>query len=164
MKHAPAITMGPQASAGQGPAPLTFGFDRIVVATDFSPRSKKAVDYAVQLAQRLGARLTLVHVHPEPVDYALGQIPIWYWEEVRATMEAKLAEQLAQARRSYPAVDAQLRTAHDFREELLTVAQDLRAGLLVLSTHGSIGWKHLLFGSDAEKILERAPCPILVVR
>ncbi len=40
----------------------------------------------------------------------------------------------------------------------------ISADLLVLSTHGYTGWKHLLFGSDAENILQHAPCPILVVR
>jgi nucleotide-binding universal stress UspA family protein len=44
------------------------------------------------------------------------------------------------------------------------VATDLPADFLVISTHGYTGWKHFLFGRDAEKIVEHAPCPVLVVR
>ena len=61
-------------------------------------------------------------------------------------------------------VDALVRTALFRRDEILSVAKDLPADLMVLSTHGYTGWKHLLSGSDAEKILERAACPIVVVR
>jgi nucleotide-binding universal stress UspA family protein len=54
--------------------------------------------------------------------------------------------------------------ALDMRDEVIRMARETPADLLVLSTHGYTGWKHLLFGSNAEKILERAPCPVLVVR
>jgi nucleotide-binding universal stress UspA family protein len=47
---------------------------------------------------------------------------------------------------------------------IVRAVTDLSADLVVISTHGYTGWKHLLFGSDAEKIVEHAPCPILVVR
>src|ERR1700751_4442774 len=77
--------------------------------------------------------------------------------------EKKLATEVERAKRSYRAVDSLLRTAGDFRREIVTVAKELRADLLVVSTHGYVGWKHFLFGSHAEEILERAPCPILVV-
>jgi nucleotide-binding universal stress UspA family protein len=50
------------------------------------------------------------------------------------------------------------------RDEIVRAAIDLSADLLVISTHGHSGWKHFLFGSDAEKIVEQAPCPVVVVR
>ena len=50
------------------------------------------------------------------------------------------------------------------RDEVIRIAKESPADLLVLSTHGYTGWKHLLLGSNAEKILEQAPCPVLVVR
>jgi nucleotide-binding universal stress UspA family protein len=50
------------------------------------------------------------------------------------------------------------------RDEIVRAATDLSADLLVLSTHGYKGWRHVLFGNDAEKILEHAPCPVLVIR
>ena len=166
MKAIAEIATCPQASAGPRPAPLTFSFDRIVAATDFSPRAQRAVDHAVQLAQRLGARLTVLHVYPEPPqawESALSGIEVSDWEQGREAREEQLTEQVAKARRSYPAVDGLLRTADHFRREILAVAEELRADLVVLSTHGYAGWKHVLYGSHAEQILERASCPVLVV-
>jgi hypothetical protein len=54
-----------------------FTFNHILAPTDFSPNSDKAVDYAVQLARRLGAKLTLLHIVPEPsaLDYPMEGIP-----------------------------------------------------------------------------------------
>jgi len=63
-----------------------FSVKRILAPTDFSPKSEKAVNYAIQLAQLLGAKLTLLHVVPEPsaVDYSMEGISIQEiqrWEE-----------------------------------------------------------------------------------
>jgi len=143
-----------------------FGFDRILVATDFSPNSKRAVDCAVQLARRLGAKLTLLHVVPEPsaLDYSMEGFSVQQiqgWEE---EAKIKLAEELARTQVEYKDIDAVKLSALHPRDEIVRAATSLSADLLVLSTHGYTGWKHILFGSDAEKILEHAPCPVLVVR
>ena len=115
------------------------------MATDFSPRSERAVEYAVQLARRLGARLTVLHVYPERPqtwESALSGLEVSDWEQGRATREGQLAEQVAKARRLYPAVEGLLRMADHFRREILAVAREGRAGLVILATHGDAGWKH----------------------
>jgi len=61
-------------------------------------------------------------------------------------------------------VESVKRIALHPRDEIVQAASDLSADLLVISTHGYTGWKHLLFGSDAEIIIEHAVCPVLVVR
>ena len=156
----------PDAPANRPSARPEFGFRRVVVPTDFSPRSENAINYAVELAQRLVARLTLLHVAPEPsaLDYTMAGIPLWDGEEAREQAEKKLAEEVARIKPAHPEVDSLLRTGLFCREEILKAAEEMPADLLVLTTHGYTGWKHLLFGSDAEKILERASCPILIVR
>lgn len=143
-----------------------FNFSRIVAPTDFSPNSERAVDYAVQLARRLGAKLTLLHVVPEPsvLDYSMEGFSVQEiqgWEE---EAEKKLKERLARAQLEYKEVDALRASALHPRDQIVRAAADLLADLLVISTRGYTGWKHFLFGSDAEKILEHAPCPVLVVR
>src|ERR1700741_1827388 len=62
----------------QSPVSSKFQFRHFVAPTDFSPNSDKAVDYAVQLARRLGAKLTLLHVVPEPsaLDYSIEGISL----------------------------------------------------------------------------------------
>lgn len=143
-----------------------FSVSRILAPTDFSPNSEKAVAYAIQLARRLGAKLTLLHVVPEPsaVDYSMEGISIQEiqgWEE---EVEKKLAELLTQAKLEYREIDALQVTALHPRDQIVQAVTDLSADLMVISTHGYTGWKHFLFGSDAEKILEHAPCPVLIVR
>ena len=143
-----------------------FRVDRILAPTDFSPNSEKAVAYAIQLTRRLGAKLTLLHVVPEPsaADYSMDGLAlqdIQGWED---EAEEKLAELLARAKLEYREVEALKVNALHPRDKIVRAVTDLSADLLVISTHGYTGWKHLLFGGDAEKIVEHAPCPTLVVR
>jgi universal stress protein A len=141
-------------------------FRRILAPTDFSHRSEVAVAYAVELARKMHGQLTLLHVLPEPsaFDYNIGGFPREDWDQAKEEAEKKLAEALAHAKLTFLEVDATLRTGLDLHDEIINAAKHMSADLLVLSTHGYTGWKHLLFGSDAEKILQNAPCAILVVR
>jgi nucleotide-binding universal stress UspA family protein len=114
----------------------------------------------------LGAKLTLVHIILEPsaLDYTMGGIPTEETEGWQKEAGQRLAEQLARAKLEYQEVEAVQTAALHPRDQIVRVATDLSADLLVLSTHGYTGWRHFLLGSDAEKILERAPCPVLIVR
>jgi nucleotide-binding universal stress UspA family protein len=152
--------------AGQSYNEKKFGFDRILVATDFSPNSLRAVKYSVQLAKRLRARLTILHVVPEPsaMNYPIEGIPpeeVLGWQLEAAK---RLDQQVVEAKREYAKVDCIQKLAFSPRDEVVKVATELPADLLVLSTHGLTGWKHFLFGSYAEKIIEHAPCPTAIVR
>jgi len=143
-----------------------FSVDRILSPTDFSPNSENAVACAIQLARRLGAKLTLLHVVPETsaADYSMEGLAlqdIQGWED---EAEKKLADLLARAKLEHREVEAlKVRALHP-RDKIIRAVTDLCADLFIISTHGYTGWKHLLFGSDAEKIVEHAPCPTLVVR
>jgi nucleotide-binding universal stress UspA family protein len=155
-----------QNSVGQSPTKSRLTLRHILAPTDFSENSAKSVDYATQLAKLVGAKLTLLHVVPGPsaLDYPMEGIPA---EEIEAWHEAataKLADEVAKAKLDYDEVESLLTTALHPRDEIVRAAANLWADLLILSTHGYKGWRHFLFGSDAEKILEQAPCPVLVVR
>jgi nucleotide-binding universal stress UspA family protein len=159
------VIEGPVTSVRPASKPA-FRLRRILAPTDFSANSEKAVCYAIQLARLVGARLTLLHVVPEPsaLDYTMQGVPV---DEIKGWQEeadAKLANELAKAKLDYHDVDSSLTVALHPRDEIVRAAGSLPADLLVLSTHGYTGWKRALFGSDAEKILEHAPCPVLVIR
>jgi nucleotide-binding universal stress UspA family protein len=141
-------------------------FSRILAPTDFSNGSKAAVDYAVALARRMQAQLTLLHVLPEPsaFDYTMNGCPLGEWDQAKEEAEKQLADAVAHAKRSFLEVDSKLRSGIELRDEIFRTVKEISADLLVLSTHGYTGWKLLLFGSEAEKILEGAPCSVLVVR
>ena len=142
-----------------------FRLRRILAPTDFSADSEKAVHYAIQLARFAGARLTLLHVIPEPaLDYTTQGIPVDEIQGWKEEAEAKLANEVAKAKLDYQEVDSSLTMALHPRDEIVRATTSLAADLLVLSTHGYTGWRHALFGSDAKRILEHAPCPVLVIR
>ena len=141
-------------------------FTRILVLTDFSHRSQAAVEYAIEVARSMHARVALLHVLPEPsaFDYTMGGFSQGEWEERKEEAAKKLAEETTRIKAKYEEVDTIFRTGLDLHDEIIKVAREFAADLLVVSTHGYTGWKHFLFGSDAARIVKDAPCPTLVVR
>jgi nucleotide-binding universal stress UspA family protein len=140
-------------------------FSEVLVPTDFSPRSDRAVNYAVELTRRFESHLTLLHVVPTPypIDYTLGGIPDGEWEKVRHRADQKLEAALQRAKIRYESIDMLVRIGSDLHEEIVGAVREVCADLVVLSTHGYKGWKLLLFGSDADELLIKIPCPVLVV-
>jgi nucleotide-binding universal stress UspA family protein len=158
MKHSRMATAAPRDLA----QPV---FRHILVPTDFSHRSEAAVSYALQLAKHAHGQLTLLHVLPEPsaLDYTLGGFPETEQDRAKEEVLSLLDEAVAPAKRTFPEIDSRLRTGLDLRHEILNTAKEISADLLVLTTHKFAGWNNLLFGSDAEKILEHAQCPVLIL-
>ena len=153
-------------SARKPLVPRKFGFGQILAPTDFSENSAIAVDYAVELSRRLGGQLTLLHIVPEPsaLDYTMGGFPPGEWEQAQEEASKKLDQELARTRATYERVDSLLRTGLGLHQQIVGAVRDTSADLVVISTHGYTGWKHFLFGSDAEQFLHEIPCPIVVVR
>ena len=116
-------------------------FRRILVPTDFSPRSEAAIDYAVELARKMHAQLTLLHVRPEPsaLDYTIGGVPEEDWEKMKEEAELCLRDAVAHAKRRVLEVDSKLCSGLDIQQEILSIAKQIPADLLVLSTHGYTG-------------------------
>ena len=94
----------------------------------------------------------------------LGGFPETEQDRAKEEASSLLDEAVAHAKRTFLEIDSRLRTGLDLRHEILNTAKEISADLLVLTTHKFAGWKNLLFGSDAEKILEHAQCPILILR
>jgi nucleotide-binding universal stress UspA family protein len=133
----------------------------ILHPTDFSERSEFAFRLACALARDYGARLVLLHVaHPPVVVYGEGVVP-----PVSDDYLERLEEDLHRLR----APDPNVHVEHLFREgdpvtEILAVATQTSADLIVLGTHGRTGLGRLLMGSVAEQVVRKAPCPVLTVR
>jgi nucleotide-binding universal stress UspA family protein len=101
---------------------------------------------------------------PSALDYTLGGFPENEQDRAKEEASSILDEAVAQAKRTFLEIDSRLRTGRDLRHEILSTAKEISADLLVLTTHKFAVWKNLLFGSDAEEILEHAQCPILILR
>ena len=138
----------------------------ILVPVDFSPNSETALDYAVELAGKLDAKVYILNVIalsglgvPE-LGAALAPSVI---DSMVRDSEAALAK-LADARRSQAKIaDTLLRTG-DARDIIIHTAEEVAADLIVMGTHGRRGVGRALLGSVAESVLRTSPCPVLTIR
>lgn len=139
----------------------------IICPTDFSEPSFDALKTACDLASHFGAELCLVHVVPSvpplPADpnYAFFGVE-QYEQALQADAEQKLVDIIEQ--RIPKSVKARsLFRRGDAANEIVAAAKDEGAQLIVISTHGRTGWRHLVFGSVAERVVRMAECPVLTV-
>jgi nucleotide-binding universal stress UspA family protein len=149
-------------------APKSSGrqeFRHLIVVTDLSLNSERVVDFAVQLAKRFQAKLTLLHVIVEPsaLEYSMEDVPmkeIHGWEE---EADERLVKQLWRVQREYQNVRSVQFYAPHPDAQIARVDTGLKADLLVISRNRYWRWKHLLFASGAATILRNTSCPVLVV-
>src|SRR6266511_1213458 len=146
--------------------PLPLHIKSILVPIDFSPPSKKALDYAVTLARQFKAKLTLLHV-VEPVatpDFAASFPLVMENDKLMAAAKNELERAVKSARIPRGIVEKILvRFGRSFHE-IADAARTRKVDLIVISTHGYTGLKHALLGSTTERVVRHAPCPVLVVR
>ena len=136
----------------------------ILVATDFGGPADVALDYAVELAKRLGASLTVLHAYTIPVyafpDGGMISTPTLA-AELATRGQSALDAAVARHRNAGVPIKALLREGVVW-EEIVRTAEQEGAGLIVMGTHGRTGLSHLLLGSVAEKLLQLSPCPLLL--
>ena len=136
---------------------------KILVPTDFSDHSDKALRYGTELASKFGAELHLIHaIEATPVMYGEGA---YFPPETEAEIEAAAVKQLEGL--AVPgeglAVQRKVVLGHPF-VEIVRYAKENDIGLIVIGTHGRGAIAHMLLGSVAEKVVRKAPCPVLTVR
>ena len=137
---------------------------RILAPTDLSDDSRKAVNYAVHLADLIGAQLTLVHFYDESwrsVNPASAHGCESMLEEQR-TLKNNLYALRDEIRKRHRKCDSYF-YAGSPSKEIPRVAKELKVDLVVISTHNPQGSSRWIFGSDAERIVSHAPCPVLIV-
>lgn len=142
-------------------------FRRILAPTDFSPESAAAWETAQALARALDAELVLLHVQSEAPLYGEGVYSTQRLRELYAAArewaEKTLEEMAAAARASGLRVQTRLRTGTPHAEIVAAVAEE-GADLVVIGTHGRGGLDRALLGSVADRVVRRAPCPVVTVR
>ena len=141
----------------------------IVCAVDFSEFSARALAHAAALARWYDARLTALHVWANIP--AFNVVPsIQRYENPSASLEdaerAALTQELTSFCRHVAggvAFTPVLAEAPGIEDEIAAQVNALHADLLVVGSHGRSGFQHVLLGSVAEKIVRKAPCPVMVV-
>jgi universal stress protein A len=147
--------------------PTGIALKRILVPIDFSPLSKKALQYALRFAEQFRAGLTLLHVIEPDVPPAFDGFMI------APPMSPNGDRTRCANRLKVLASSMAIRATSDARStvrmglpahEIVEAAKELDVDLIIIATHGYTGWKHFAIGSTAERVVRAAPCPVLVVR
>jgi len=140
---------------------------RILVATDFSEASEAAVRYGRALAEAFGASLDILHVMEDPFVYAPtseGYLPPpQFFEEMDSSARERLEQVLPPADRAKLDARLVIKKGSPF-VEIVRYAKNENSDLIVMGTHGRGPIAHMLMGSVAEKVVRKAPCPVLTVR
>jgi universal stress protein A len=139
---------------------------QILVATDFSAAGQQAVDYAVALAAKLGAKVNLLHAYAVP-QWVVGEfaptLPPNIEQEIVESAQGAMHKAAAGAKASGCLGQLLIRRG-DPRAVIVEVCTELHCDLVVMGTHGRRGVSRLLMGSVAESVVRTAPCPVLTVR
>jgi len=141
---------------------------RILAPTDLTELSTSALRYAIRLGLSLGAEVVALHIHEillDPPEGAMdlhmiskGEVDTW-----RHDVKRQFDEYLERLTTIPDHVVGVLRFSQDPWKEISTVAEEMSADLLVVSTHHHSVLEYLFQVSDAEKIVRHAPCPVLVI-
>ncbi|MDZ7266439.1 MAG: universal stress protein [candidate division KSB1 bacterium] len=138
----------------------------ILIPTDFREPPAAAIGHAAMLAERFGARLTMLHVVTAREHNAVAAFP--ELDPACAAEEEAAEEEVAERLGLQPSQRLQVRrelrhNAHP-AEEITRFAAEMQADLIVTGTHGRTGLSHLILGSLAEDLMRTANCPVLVAR
>ena len=141
---------------------------RILHPTDFSVSSKHAMSYALYFAREFKAKLYVLHVIEEVASamyFDILQTPplAQLMDDIEAQARGALDELIPPGMRSGVEVESMIRKGVPFLE-IIRCAEEVGADVIVCGTHGRTGLKHALFGSVAEKVVRKSPCPVLSVR
>ena len=127
---------------------------RILCPLDFSEPSLEAFAYAQELALATDASLVICHAFARPASWELG-------DQTEPADEA-IQQQFSDFKTTVP-VERFLH-AGDPGKVICWLADDQSCDLIVMGTHGRVGWKHLILGSVAEYVLQHAHCPVMTIR
>jgi universal stress protein A len=146
-----------------------FAPKSILVPTDFSEYSDRAIKQAVDIAEQNNAKIYLIHVVDElqqcAIDYC---IPLEVMQKVQGDSEKEAAKKMQeeankilQSKKIEVAFDVKSGTPY---EAILQEQQERKADLIVIASHGRTGILKSLIGSVAERVMREAKCPVLLVR
>ena len=142
---------------------ISVGFKRVLIATDFSATSERAVAYALAIVRRYRSALSIVHaIRPEPRESIT-------WDPLPRELDRQRLEAEQEMERIAEEAVIKDLNPHMLLEKgrvwdvLSSIIQCENTDLLVLGTHGRGGLKKLALGSVAEEVLRLAACPVLTI-
>jgi nucleotide-binding universal stress UspA family protein len=165
----PVLTVPPAAADAVPASPVLY--KSIVCPVDFSDSSMHALEYAFSVAREADARLTVLHVTPQEFDLPVedggddsGLTIAEFFERREQQARLRLEDAVRAGRDEYCTAEPLTVRGPRPWEEILKVAADRRADLIVMGVHGRGAVDLMLFGSTTQRVLRQATCPVLTLR
>lgn len=140
---------------------------KILIPIDFSEYSKDALSYAVEFNRSFAAHILLIYVVEPviyPADFSFGQVALPSMElELRERGQTQLDTLIKNEIPGDMSASGIVRSGKPF-VEIIKTAREEAVDLIIIATHGHTGIEHILFGSTAEKVIRKSPCPVLSIR
>jgi nucleotide-binding universal stress UspA family protein len=136
-------------------------FARILVPTDFSGASERALQQALLLARTFDARLILLHVWSMPYT-AYSEGLSWPVDDMKREAQKSLDEAQLKVMKVYPKTDAVLRQGGEWLQ-IIEAIEEHHIDLVVMGTRGRRGLPHFFMGSVAERVVRMSPVPVMTV-
>jgi len=146
---------------------MTVTFKSIVFPTDFSELSVNALATALDLADKYQAELHCLYVVEEPQIYSsleMGSVAIPTAGELMDSAKTRMEKFSREYLDKAPHGSTTKVVIGHAATEIVNYAKELDAGMIVMTTHGYSGVKHVILGSTTEDVLRHADCPVLSVR
>ncbi len=135
---------------------------KIVVPIDFNQHTEQLAEYAIGIAQKLGASLRFVHVLEPPHRIGIYEYPSLgpFTNEVEEHAEEKMKRFIKKMRERFPNSDGKIRRGI-IVDSIIDYVDEENGDLIIIGTHGRKGLERLWLGSVAERVIKNAPCPTL---
>ena len=145
---------------------MTIEVRRILVPVDFSESTPPLLEWAAHLAKEHGSAVILLHAYHLPVEFQQlegAYLPPDFWASVKNEAEESM-QRLASGLEAQ-GIHVEIAVCEGYAATVIVEeAANRDADLMVIGTHGLSGLKHLLLGSIAERVVQKAPCPVLTVK
>jgi nucleotide-binding universal stress UspA family protein len=145
---------------------IRLNTDKIIITTDFSETSYKAIKHGAFLAQYTKGEVYLLHViakYWEKFNVFTPSVTLENIEKASTMVQQKLEELASNIRKEYGVKVTTVVNTGNPTTEILKYAEEINAGMIVMGTHGYSAWEDLTIGSNALKVLTKSPCPVLTM-
>ena len=145
---------------------MAIAIRRILVPIDFSEHAEAVLEWAAHLATEHQSQIVLLHAYHLPVEFQQlegAYLPADFWTNVKEEAEQSLQRYVEELRGRGLPVDSVVREGYP-ATVIIDEAANLPADLIVIGTRGLSGRKHMLLGSIAERVVQKAHCPVLTVK
>ncbi len=141
-----------------------MSIQEIVVPVDFDQHTDTLVAFAISMAEMLSAQIHFIHVSEPYEGYGIPLESVGYQDivkQIRVAAEEKMAQLVAESSEQKTKCTGKVVNG-DVVDEIVAYTEEENAGMIIIGTHGAQGLKKILLGNVAERVVHRAPCPVLL--